>query len=254
MEFSNGLIGAGETFISQLMQGQGGDAFSSLSNAIGGLIGDTLGIDMGEIIGNPKETLTKLVSPSEKGGFDIGAALKGSAQNLLGRPAVYAFDSLLTNDAVGLWHVTIGNPLNPIAVMGNMIIDNTEIEHSGPLGLDDFPSELKVTIHLKHAMSKDSVDIQKMYTQGVHAIYNKILNKDNYKNNANKVTNNTKSKANNVQDAQEQINTDNAQPIAKNTDVISVSDTNKYNTKDTLYSTVGNKQQAEYNTNSGPKR
>jgi hypothetical protein len=253
MEFSNGLLGAGETFISQLMQGQGGDAFSSLSNAIGGLIGDTLGIDMGEIIGNPKETLTKLVSPSEKGGFDVGAALKGSAQNLLGRPAVYAFDSLLTNDAVGLWHVTIGNPLNPIAVMGNMIIDNTTIEHSGPLGLDDFPSELKVTVHLKHAMSRDSVDIQKMYTQGVHAIYNKILNKDNYKNNANKVTNNTKSKTNNVQDSFEQININNAQKIANNNTTPVVSDTNKYNTKDTPNSTVGNTQQAGFNIGSGPK-
>jgi hypothetical protein len=99
----------------------------------------------------------------------------------MGRPSVYAFDSLLSNDVVGTWHVTIGNPLNPIISMGNLIIDNVELTHSGPLGLDDFPTELSVVISLKHAMPRDSVDIQRMYTQGRTAIYTKISNDKNIK-------------------------------------------------------------------------
>jgi hypothetical protein len=98
-------------------------------------------------------------------------ALKGMLKNQLGRPAMYAFNSLLTGEAVGPWHLTIGNPRNPIMVMGNLILENSEVSHSGPLGLDDFPTELKVTVTLKHAMSRDSVGIQKMYTKGTKAIH-----------------------------------------------------------------------------------
>ena len=40
----------------------------------------------------------------------ISDAALGILKNTLGRPAVYAMDSLLTGDDVGLWHVTRGNP------------------------------------------------------------------------------------------------------------------------------------------------
>ena len=101
----------------------------------------------------------------------IGQAVKGELKNRLGRPQLYAFNSLLTGDNTGLWHVTIGNPLNPIMVMGNLIMTDCQIQHFGPLGIDDFPTELKVTVTLKHARGRDAVDIQKMYTRGGDAIY-----------------------------------------------------------------------------------
>lgn len=99
-------------------------------------------------------------------------AISGIFKNYLGRPALYAFNSLLTGDNVGPWHLTVGNPRNPILAIGNLIMDDfTEIEHSGPLGIDDFPTELKVTVRLKPAMSRDAVNIQKMYTKGLRSIY-----------------------------------------------------------------------------------
>lgn len=100
--------------------------------------------------------------------FEIG---KGLALNYLGRPAVYQFNSLLEGDNTGLWHVTIGNPLNPIASFGNLIIKDTSIQHLGPLGIDDFPTELKVTVTLQHARSRDAFEIQRMYTKGTNSIY-----------------------------------------------------------------------------------
>lgn len=102
---------------------------------------------------------------------NIGGALTGLIKNKLGRPSLYAFDSLLSGANVGLWHVTIGNPKNPIACFGNLIMTSAKITHSGPLGLDDFPTELKVTVSLKHARGRDATDIQKMYTKGENAIY-----------------------------------------------------------------------------------
>ena len=263
MEFSSGLIGAGETFISKLMNGEGGDAFSSLTNTIGSLIGDTLGIDMGAILDDPKGTAENFFKSN-----NIGAALKGSIQNKLGRPAMYAFDSLLTNDAVGLWHITIGNPLNPIAVMGNLILDKAEIEHSGPLGIDDFPSELKVTVSLKHAMPRDSVDIQKMYTMGQHSIYNKILDKNNFKNGSNipnKEKIKTPKKVYNDSDKQlekgqsiaavipagEVIHIEDTVLTKNFTDI----DTNKrYTYQENFTSLIGSIQQAGFNIDHAPNR
>ena len=35
----------------------------------------------------------------------------------------------------------------------------------------DFPTEIKVTVSLKHGRPRDSVEIQKMYTKGNAAIY-----------------------------------------------------------------------------------
>lgn len=122
-----------------------------------------------------KAQLAELVNTSKdviKG--VLGAAgqfLKGFVQNKLGRPNLYAFNSLLTGDDTGLWHVTIGNPRNPIISMGNLIVTNTTVQHFGPLGADDFPTGIKVTVTLKHARPRDMMDIQKMYTRGMSSIY-----------------------------------------------------------------------------------
>ena len=98
-------------------------------------------------------------------------ALKGQLKAALGRPAMYAMDSLLSGDNVGLWHLTIGNPKNPVAAIGNLILEGSTIEHTGPLGIDDFPTELKVTIKLKNAKPRDLTEISRMYTHGANSIY-----------------------------------------------------------------------------------
>lgn len=103
--------------------------------------------------------------------YGISQLLKGSLKNALGRPAMYAFDSLLPGGLSGLWHVTIGNPKNPIIAMGNLIMTKASIQHDGPLGIDDFPTEIKVTVTLKHAKSRDLTSIAHMYTRGLGSIY-----------------------------------------------------------------------------------
>ena len=103
--------------------------------------------------------------------FKFSDALKGMVKNQLGRPAIYAMNSLLTGENVGPWHLTIGNPRNPIMSIGNLIMTNSEVTHTGPLGIDDFPTEIIVKVTLKHARPRDSVEIQKMYTKGLSSIY-----------------------------------------------------------------------------------
>lgn len=112
----------------------------------------------------------------------VGDSAKGLLKNQLGRPEIYAFQSLLDGSNTGLWHVTIGNPLNPIASIGNLIITDTQVQQFGPLGIDDFPTELKVSVTLKHARPRDSVAMERMYTKGVGAIYMPLTSYKNREN------------------------------------------------------------------------
>lgn len=114
--------------------------------------------------GQQTELTTKLADAVHD--YEIDTMVKGMLKNNLGRPALYATNTILTGDPTGLWHVTIGNPRNPIMSMGNLIIDGATVQHYGPLGIDDFPTGLKVTVNLKHAKSRDMIEIGKMYTRG----------------------------------------------------------------------------------------
>lgn len=134
----------------------------------------------GYIPGSSEEARNTANDMAEKGGkkldelnqkYKFTSAIKGMLKNQLGRPQIYALNSLLTGEEVGPWHLTIGNPRNPIMSIGNLILENSEVQHYGPLGIDDFPTELRVTVTLKHARPRDSVEIQKMYTKGMSSIY-----------------------------------------------------------------------------------
>lgn len=79
--------------------------------------------------------------------------------------------ALLTGEPVGDWHLMIGNPLNPIAMIGNLIVTNSKIEFSDELGPDDFPLGFKAEITLQHAMGRDKDGIEAMFNRGAGRIY-----------------------------------------------------------------------------------
>lgn len=114
-----------------------------------------------------ESTKEKLVSALK----EIGAMLLGDALNKLGRPQKFALGSLLSGAPVGCWHLTVGNPKAPILEIGNLICTNTEIEHYGPLGLDDFPTGIRVKVTLEHATPRDIMGIEQMYNRGDTRLY-----------------------------------------------------------------------------------
>ena len=140
-------------------------AWQGAQKFIGDLVKDPYG-SLQSMVQSGAKTISKI---NDKTGIMKG--VKGILKNQLGRPEIYAFQSLLDGSNTGLWHVTIGNPLNPIASIGNLIITDTQVQQFGPLGIDDFPTELKVTVTLKHARPRDAVAMERMYTKGVGAIY-----------------------------------------------------------------------------------
>lgn len=108
----------------------------------------------------------------------MGNLLKGALTgvtagllNSLGRPQKNALNSMLNFAPTGMWHLMVGNPKHPIMSMGNMFLDGCTIEHYGPLGFDDFPTGIKVSITLKHGMPRDNLKIEQMYMNGDYRIY-----------------------------------------------------------------------------------
>ena len=96
----------------------------------------------------------------------VGGMLIGGLLNNMGRPKKYVYPALFKDVPVGFWHITIGNPKRPIVSVGNMILTNTTIEQSGPLGLDDFPTNIKVTMSFDRGRPKDKWKIEQMYMRG----------------------------------------------------------------------------------------
>lgn len=145
----------------------------------------------------------KKISGNLKGGGfkeivnQVGGMMLAGLLNSWGRPAKAMYNSLLSPAPIGFWHVTIGNPKHPIMTIGNMVITNTTIEHMGPLGLDDFPTGLKVTVELDRGKPRDLRDIEKLYMQGNDRVYHpmggKVFdmyhNAELYKNRKNKAYN-----------------------------------------------------------------
>jgi len=86
-------------------------------------------------------------------------------------PYLTGMRALLIGEPVGEWHVTIGNPLNPIAMIGNLICTGIEIEFGEELGPDDFPTEIKITVKLDHGMPRDRDAIQSVFNRGMGRIY-----------------------------------------------------------------------------------
>lgn len=104
----------------------------------------------------------------------LGGMLIGGILNTLGRPVKQQLMSKLSPAPVGLWHLTIGNPHHPIMSIGNLVMGDVTVEHYGPLGLDDFPTGLKVTCQLKRGKPRDLRDIEKLYMKGNNRIYSSM--------------------------------------------------------------------------------
>lgn len=113
---------------------------------------------------------------SLKGWLDLAKNIfNGAIQNMIGslingnlgqlgftQPA----NAILSSEPTGYWHVTVGNPLNPIAMMGNMICKQIEMQMGEGLGYDDFPVNVTFVCQIEHGKPRDASDIESMFNAG----------------------------------------------------------------------------------------
>lgn len=166
-----GAIDAYGKRLGDFLEGAGGISgfLSSLWEAAKGLLGDLIGSFTGstpaslqaegQTANQMKEGVKSAITEKMRGGMPVAY--------------VSGMRALLTGEPVGDWHLTIGNPLNPIAMIGNLICTNIEVEidEDAGLGPDDFPLGWTITITLDHGMKRDRDAIESMFNFGNGRIY-----------------------------------------------------------------------------------
>jgi hypothetical protein len=119
----------------------------------------------GQTEGNIKDGLLKILDSDEFSNL----VKTGMADKFIEN--VYMPQLVLTGAPVGEWHLVVGNPCNPIAMIGNLICLDLSIEFGENLGPDDFPTELTATIQLQHATERERGQIESMFNRGGGRLY-----------------------------------------------------------------------------------
>jgi hypothetical protein len=83
--------------------------------------------------------------------------------------------SLKTGAPVGEWHLVVGNPMNPIAMIGNLACTNLDIDFGEVLGPDDFPTEIIATFTMEHGRDRERGEIESMFNRGDGRLYQSTL-------------------------------------------------------------------------------
>jgi hypothetical protein len=66
----------------------------------------------------------------------------------------------------GNWHLTVGNPMNPIMRIGDLVVRDCTMTFGEELGPDDFPIEMKFVITLSPTKPRNSGDIRRTFNTG----------------------------------------------------------------------------------------
>ena len=90
---------------------------------------------------------------------------------------------MLSGYPTGEWHVVVGNPLNPIAMIGNLVCTGVNIKFNDVLGPDDFPTEMTAKYTMKPARQRHRGDFESIFNRGNGRLYlGKIQRTDQAKN------------------------------------------------------------------------
>ena len=150
---SVGFFGNQNAFYSGDWKGYFGSVVGELDKMVGG-VADFFQ----KAMNNPMDAFKQMATM----GTDLFMGKMASST----RPNMLSIRALLSGDPVGEWHLVVGNPMNPIAVIGNLICDDTEMQMGDKLGADDFPTEISFVVTLKHGRPRDKSDIESMFNLG----------------------------------------------------------------------------------------
>jgi hypothetical protein len=78
---------------------------------------------------------------------------------------------MLSGYPTGEWHIVVGNPLNPIAMIGNLVCTGVSIKFNDVLGPDDFPTEMTAKYTMKPARQRHRGDFESIFNKGNGRLY-----------------------------------------------------------------------------------
>ena len=121
-----------------------------------------------EQLASGNKTATDLLDGSEASNFLLAAMTKSFIDTVV-LPM-----SVLTGAPTGEWHLVVGNPCNPVAMIGNLVCEDLKITFGDTLGPDDFPTEITATIQLKQARERERGEIESMFNRGEGRLYQSV--------------------------------------------------------------------------------
>jgi len=90
-------------------------------------------------------------------------------------PRMIPIRSALSDRPVGEWHLVVGNPLNPIMVMGDLICKGCTMVFDEEFGPDDFPTGVTFTVKLSQGKPRDKIAIERMFNLGESQLAGSLL-------------------------------------------------------------------------------
>jgi hypothetical protein len=84
---------------------------------------------------------------------------------------IYFQPIMLSGYPTGSWHVVVGNPLNPIAMMGNLVCTGIKITLGEDLGPDDFPTTMQAQFTLQPGRQRHRGDWESIFNRGNGRLY-----------------------------------------------------------------------------------
>jgi hypothetical protein len=160
--FAQGIV----DFLTQLANGPLAEGTGNLQNLVKSLVSAGTGLVTGSGI-SAEATAELATNPI------ISATISSRLKELIQVPL--KLRSILDGRAIGEWHLTIGNPMNPIAVIGNLCLKSTTLKFSDALGLDDFPTSVTFKVTLQPGRPRAKQDIASMFNLGGGDMYTSPL-------------------------------------------------------------------------------
>jgi hypothetical protein len=174
-------------FISKTINSNLGDLVKSFEENIGTVL-ESFNKGVESLVSDAKDYLTNAVSTKTKGvktKTDTKTEEPSKSRNLkevtnktikwlISRyrerfKSAFAAD---TGSPSGVWHVTIGNPMNPIVSCGDLIPSGSnEIKMGTELGYNDFPTSFKCKINLTSARARGRDELERIFNSGRGRFY-----------------------------------------------------------------------------------
>ena len=118
------------------------------------------------VVGAGNFDLTKNLSDEQK------STMRNAIQIQLVQALAGAFPGFIQQRAsvadipTGNWHLTIGNPMNPIMRIGNLVVRSCSLTFGDELGPDDFPIDMKFDVTVSPTKPRDARDIRRTFNTG----------------------------------------------------------------------------------------
>jgi hypothetical protein len=117
-----------------------------------------------KLVGKSAEEIETILTAEASGSETLNKLAASKLGKLQQDPLV--FRALLDGRAVGEWHLMVGNPMDPLAVVGNLCLKSTSMTLSEELGADDFPTSIKFSVTLTPGRPRAKQDIESIFNHG----------------------------------------------------------------------------------------